>query len=1272
MTLPFNLNILLFDPDDDTFKLADLGYTIRYDSKLHEIQEKIFTSNELDPDYPYFLPRFQRLFFKTEQGFDFNLIPIVTNETSGMSSLKNQVVMEMIVADITKTGFIPNNEIYMESLLQRILNNFSEFRIIFSELHTTDKSPDVQEQLQELSIDYPLIDETFLQFAIFMVANLNSELEPLDLLEELNYQRDKESFLSQLENFKKKLNEDYQMFDEINLKQENDLSRIPINSENDLIINDITEKYKNGIYKSGILNILLEFEGPFDSNNNHFEFIDLHILFDQMEASDDIPFISIGNKEPKGTPFMKIYEKMIEKKNIIDKWILIEKDTPSGLKRTMKAPQGLTFRIKMGNNYNLVNIFKDGKIRFRLSWSENEKATLENVKESIEILKKYIKTLNKKRIAFKEKYTIPSPSFESSIIQTIDSALLIKLTINKEDVYYTIESESALKNFFSFAEQQKKKEQLCEDLGIPKRICDRTSKTELIAKAKKNNISLVTDSVSKEQVNLIYNKVSKRIKEVYKKRSKIDLTQPTVETQSDDLEDSSEKIDTRVLLTIKNSAEFDNHIIFLVKNTKTIALANIIFDMGLSLLKMTFKKDDLLQSIPSIKKNVPLKKINLFKQLGIPYNARKCQQKKQPEVDGKPQKGSYSIIINGYNLTCQNPEFPYPGFQNDGIPCCFKTNQKDKTVFKKYNNIKEFKEETDDVKLDLGNVITKNKLLLPGKRGLLFGEIGKFFELVKGKNEEFNRIGVYQEEFPFLNVIYEVIKSVMKFESFKSFKNELENFLNYGTYLKPRSANITDIHKNETTDIKYKGELVSIYESLGNGLISRQLKQSEYITEIINGKKSDHTLLLDLLTKFTRMNIFIFSEKFQNILCYSDYYDTLDSWEISNGPSIILLKYGEYYEPIYLIRGSKVTKIYSAESIVSKMIKKVYSYSCNVTPSKQTFFSEALTARKTFDLLKLKGFDAKAQLITAFNETVFLVINNSILIPVKPSGPIEDLKISKKIKKKDIEDLRIRTAQELIKIYSNLSQQLGINLKVKQQVVENGKVTSVILENGFAVPTKESEYIQGIPISKINFALDIDNVIRSGLKLTDERVILAEKINTYKGVKLQTRYELSKYLQRSKNKEILKRLKKLVESSKKSEEEKNQEIYEIISDIIPTLSVKVKRITAVDKVLKQEFRSKGLCKVTEEDNEVKTVRCSENPFCAISNFKCKVAIPKKYYPNLVESIAKEISQDINYKEILSGKVILDSDVGEFIKRPGEVIITDIDSAVRWLTSNKTN
>ena len=36
------------------------------------------------------------------------------------------------------------------------------------------------------------------------------------------------------------------------------------------------------------------------------------------------------------------------------------------------------------------------------------------------------------------------------------------------------------------------------------------------------------------------------------------------------------------------------------------------------------------------------------------------------------------------------------------------------------------------------------------------------------------------------------------------------------------------------------------------------------------------------------------------------------------------------------------------------------------------------------------------QLVSAFNETIFIIINNSILIPVKPSGPIEDIKILRK------------------------------------------------------------------------------------------------------------------------------------------------------------------------------------------------------------------------------------------------------------------------------------
>jgi len=1250
MESPFDINI--FIEDGDTYKKQKLPFTIRFDTKIHEVKEKIYSGFAFDKDYNPYYPKFQRLFILQDNNQEYNIIPVKYNDDKNVFQVKDEVVTKTIISEVTKTGFFKDNILYVESILNRIAEDPDTYLELYKVLNSNQQlSEENQETLEIITSDFPEMDTSDLLVAIDMV--LSEEIE--------------NAIDSKL--FKEKSEDEYKTYKKIHEAEEKYLKKIPVNPKDDQIVNDITERTPEGMYKSGILNILVEFDGVIDNSGNFVEFIDLYEMFNQMEATENVPFISIGNREPKSNPFIKVFKDLKSGKEKIDKWILTEsKSTTSGVKKVMKLPMGLTFRLKNGTNYNYINLFRDGRIKIRMSWSEKEKATIKDVVNSINNLSEFIQELNEIRIAFKQEKTIPLPSFESSNIREINSGLIIKLMIDKNSVYNAIEKNSSfLKHYIKLDSEKKLKDRLCKDLGISERDCKVLgySKKQLEEMAVAKGISLITDTASRDQVNIVYNKVSKRLQDKFNRQEIYDKNRDTF-TGTMDLEETFEELDTRVLLTIKNSEEFKDHMLLLVKNTKSIAHTNIILDLGISLLKMSEKKEK-LKSINSKVKEVALEKIKSFKESGIPNDPKSCQKKRQPVIDGKVQKGSYSIIVNGYKIVCTSPDYPYPGYTNKGIPCCFKAKQQDKTVFKKFTNVKGFKEDVKDIKLDLtGNAITKNKVLLPGKRGILLGNIGELFNKLKGKNEEFYRIGVYQQEFPFISVIFEIVKNVMNIKSIDDFRKELANFLDNGTYFSNRKANNISIHKSENFNGEYSGKLVSIYESLGNGLVARKLKKEDYIKNVLNNVKSDHTLLLDLLTQFVGMNIFIFDEKKQNIICYSEYYNTLDSWSISNGPSIILLKNSLSYEPIYLIRGSKVTKIYSAESPVSKKIKEVYQYSCDRSPSKKTFFSDALTARQTYDLLTLKGFDSKAQLVSAFNETIFIIINNSVLIPVKPSGPLAELKITKKITRSNISDLKLRTAQELIPIYKELSKKLSINLNVISQVLENGRIVSVILGNGFAIPTKESSRIENLEVSKINFVLEIDNVIRSGKRLSDERVLIAEKIKTYQGVKLQTRFELSKMLQFKSNSELKDHLEKIV-TSDKSNEYKFEKIQAILLEIIPKLSVKVRNISATNIVLNQDFKPKGLCR--SKYNDKLKGKCSDNPFCAISNFRCAVAIPKKYYSDLVDNIAYEMVQDTNTKDIISGRVVLEtsgSDVGDFIKRPGEVILFDVNSAIEFL------
>lgn len=113
-----------------------------------------------------------------------------------------------------------------------------------------------------------------------------------------------------------------------------------------------------------------------------------------------------------------------------------------------------------------------------------------------------------------------------------------------------------------------------------------------------------------------------------------------------------------------------------------------------------------------------------------------CQRQYQPLVDDarehEPPAGSYDLMVNGHRLVCIESPQIYPGFKAIGIPCCYKTDQRHRPEFLKFNTDPRYmptgrpvqtKSPTSDFiverNLNFDARITKLKILTPGRVGTL-------------------------------------------------------------------------------------------------------------------------------------------------------------------------------------------------------------------------------------------------------------------------------------------------------------------------------------------------------------------------------------------------------------------------------------------------------------------------------------------------------------------------------------------------------------------------
>jgi hypothetical protein len=73
---------------------------------------------------------------------------------------------------------------------------------------------------------------------------------------------------------------------------------------------------------------------------------------------------------------------------------------------------------------------------------------------------------------------------------------------------------------------------------------------------------------------------------------------------------------------------------------------------------------------------------------GVEISSKKCQKDRQPSVSHNTNNAghTYTLEFNSIKYVCPAKEYPYPGFTNDNIVCCFKKDQRNKPVYIRNTN----------------------------------------------------------------------------------------------------------------------------------------------------------------------------------------------------------------------------------------------------------------------------------------------------------------------------------------------------------------------------------------------------------------------------------------------------------------------------------------------------------------------------------------------------------------------------------------------------------
>ena len=1144
------------------------SYQPRFDDTIEAIKQKIFAGTASDDDEILFYPPFQKL---TVLDLNGNTVILDGSKKVGDRYVSTDRA-KTVLAEATQTGYIKNNIIVVEDLID-----------ILGEMDDLD-STNEKELLEALHKDFPNLTNVELKLAKEMLDETlsNTKLNSI--------KKDQQDLADKFE--KGAVN-----FDAIaQIKKDT--------SENTRKIT----AFADNRFQYSLLQALLDFpnlaqtrlrEGKKLKTRN---FLDLKVLFNSLSVNENMPFVSVAS-EPKQPPFIKVFNGI--PKDVAEKWILVER---TGKVQSLKQPKGLTVRLHTsGNNYLLLNLFSDAKVSMRCSWPDSDKANQKDLMECIKSANKFIKNVNRLQIAFKETVTIPELKFENAEIRTLDAQLQVNTAVKKQKLKSLVQTNSIIQYFTSMQTEPKLKKQLCKELGI--KDCGPSVKiTELRNQARIKGISLTSDVAQKDQISLQYKRVSTRAS--------------TTTIMGGNLIVSPEKL-LKVILTFRANPLYDNSSIISIKNARSFMQLDFLFDFSISLLYLS---DPSLKEVAKTVKGVPKakkgSKLKEIKKAGVGFQARDCQKIRQMTVDNdnqiKPIKDSYKLTIGGNVLVCTSQEYPYPGFTAKGTPCCFKKDQRTTKKFEKFYQPEKYKKRSAEIsEIKKENIITTDKVLDPGRIGLLPDAIQKYFLKF---DPNFFRVGVFQGGNSFLYAVYEAVKHHRKIKSFADFKVQLLQFANK----------------------------TSIFTSLQNGAIGHKFKKDEYL-EFINSETADHTVLIGLCRKFLKLNLFVFSEQKQNIVCFSD-YDSPKDFIKQKEPSVFIIKKKSVYEPIFII-DKKVTRVF--DTAVSDVTKNLYLFSCESTPLFKTRFSDALNAKQTIQKLKpiVKENVVLTQMLNPFNKVSYIKVTKGkndlgFMIPVKPSGSVAGVPVSKLVVR------GTEQAKVLIEKYKKIAKKTGIKVNVVEQILENNKIKALVLANGFIVPTLDSDRMTNLPVSKLNFNLSVDEYILSGLSIGDARTRLLSQIKLNKGLLQQVRFEISNKLTDTQRNEII----EIIQNSNTSFSVKMNKVSKIVSKLLDSLTI--------DSIIEPPAKSTGLCSANKSADP-----CKRNGYCSWSTAakKCRIKLPKSKKKGITYQITLELVRDTIQQNIVKKKVILESSLAdEFIQRPNETILFDLKTALKWL------
>ena len=721
---------------------------------------------------------------------------------------------------------------------------------------------------------------------------------------------------------------------------------------------------------------------------------------------------------------------------------------------------------------------------------------------------------------------------------------------------------------------------------------------------------------------------------------------------------------------------------------------------------------------------------------------------KLPELDveGKPTGDEIHYTCSPDN----NGQDIYVGFLTRSIspygyckPCCFKkdpaltVNKNKQEILKKCMgeaNTETVKDNnnSEDIKI-LGEklyILQDTNKIQEGRFGFLPKYLDIYFNLLLNKEKEikqhyltktktgyFFKYGSKQDEYQFLNAISSI----------------------FGLSIDDIKKRMTSILSNDTNE--------QIFTSLNNGDIKTQFKSINAFSEYIkNSNYLDYDIVQSLLSipkviTTHGINIIVFNKKIHIIkkllekeTSKEDFYLNCQDYEnIINitdpkRETIFLLKENKNYYPIIMVKKEdeenktmELTKTFNYKNEKNNIINYILDYfkkNCFGSFLDDILYkNKSLTAKEMYYKLNTleRDFQPKYQVIDVRNKCKNIIIQNGLMLPVRPSGSIYNLQIIKQ-PDKYIHGFK-QTYDMLNKIYTTSKNEINVKpIGIFFDDIKNNDY------NVIAIMTQTHDSVEITPEIISKKTLDnmhliyenkplfdkIDKDIQKGktTKIDDRITKIGDEKYMSESYEL-FRLEFSEFINKDENVKLKKKFESYMNDNKITYHEKLTKIrlllYGIINkDLLPLYekTVKLSDSTITD-VLTDNDNDTNVLTDTDEANaqtggkleklvyvldkkpdttkyqlnndrnvckELEKDTCSTNIHCHWSHSGCLIALTEEMIISFINKISAELAKnELRAMELMRYGNYFVSDIVDytrFTEREGQKIVRSNSNSIK--------